>query len=136
MRQFAIAFFAGVLCLPLATAAWAQTQAASVHGRVTDSSGALVPGAQVTLTNVNQGRSWNFQTNEAGEYVFVQIPPGDYALSVEIPGFKKYLREGLMLEVAQIAELDVSLEMGAVTETIEAVAAAPMLETACSTLGS
>ncbi|MCL5745042.1 MAG: TonB-dependent receptor, partial [Acidobacteria bacterium] len=118
-----------------ARSVFAQTQGATLRGVVTDSSAAVVAGASLTLTNVDQSRSWTFQTNTAGEYVFVQIPPGHYALAVEAPGFKKHVREGLTLEVAQVAELNITLEVGAVNETIDVTAQAPLLESASSTLG-
>ena len=122
------------LLLSLAPA-MAQTQTATVRGVVSDRSGAVIPGATVTLTNVDQDRPWSVTTNAVGEYVFVQIPPGNYALSAEARGFKKYHQGGLILQVAQIAELNLALELGAVTETVEVTGQALLLETASSTLG-
>src|SRR5438046_5513273 len=86
-----------------AAVASAQTQTATVRGMVTDHSGALIPSAQVVLTNTEQNRSWKAATNDEGRYVFVQIPPGKYALTVEAQGFKKYQHTSMTLEVAQIA---------------------------------
>ncbi len=126
-------FFAFWL-LTLPVAIFAQTQTATVRGVVTDRSGAVVPQAYVTLTNVDQNRPWKAITNAEGEYVLVQIPPGRYSLSVEMKGFKKYHRAGMILEVAQVALLDVSLEIGATTEIVEVTAQVPLLETANSTL--
>src|SRR5262249_28849629 len=74
-------------------------------------------------------------TGDGGEYVLVQIPPGNYRLTVQAPGFKKYNREGLVLQVAQTIALDVSLELGAVTEAVQVTAEAPLLESANSFLG-
>src|SRR5712692_10283325 len=122
-----------LLLLSIATA-YAQTQTATVHGVITDSSGAVVPNAPVALTNVDQNRSWRASTNSEGEYLFVQIPPGNYALAVEAKGFKKYQRTGLTLEVAQVAALDVSLQVGSVTEVVEVTAEVSLLETVSSTL--
>jgi hypothetical protein len=90
-------------------AGWGQTHTVTVRGIVKDSSGGVVRNAAVSATNVDQGRRWDTRTADAGEYVLVQIPPGNYALSVAAPGFKKYDRTGLVLQVAQTAELDVSL---------------------------
>ncbi|HTM49392.1 MAG TPA: TonB-dependent receptor [Bryobacteraceae bacterium] len=114
---------------------WAQTYTATVRGIVTDASGAVVPGATVTLTNTEQNRPYTFSTNQAGEYALVQVPPGSYTLSVKATGFKSYQRSGLTLEVAQVAAIDVVMEVGAVTEAIDVTAQAPLLETASSTLG-
>jgi len=112
-----------------------QTQTATVRGVVSDRSGAVVPGAAVTLTNTAQNRPWPATTNAVGEYVFVQIPPGPYSLGVEAQGFKRHQQGGLTLEVAQIAELNITLEVGAVAETVEVTGQALLLETASSTLG-
>ncbi len=64
-----------------------------------------------------KNRTWRVSSNAEGIYVFVQIPPGQYALSAEATGFKKYHRTGLTLEVAQVAGLDISLDVGSTTET-------------------
>jgi len=78
-----------LLCLTATSTAWAQTQTASVRGVVQDQSGAVIPGAVLTLTNVDQNRPWTVESSAAGAYVFQQIPPGNYSLSVEAPGFKR-----------------------------------------------
>src|SRR5262249_13800748 len=100
-----------------------------------DPSGAVAPNAVITLTNVDQNRSWRVNTNAEGEYLFVQIPPGNYSLAVIASGFKKYERTRMVLEVAQVSALDVSLDIGTASETIEVRTQAPLLETASSTLG-
>jgi hypothetical protein len=127
-----------VRCLFLATAivglVLAQTQTATLRGTVQDKSGAVVPAAAVTLTNTDQGRSWNSSTNEEGVCIFVQIPPGKYSLAVEANGFKRYQRTALTLEVAQVAALDVMLELGSLSEVVEVNTQVPLLETASSTL--
>ena len=120
----------------VAALAPAQTQTATLRGRVTDNSGAVIPSVQVVLTNIDQGRSWNASTNNEGVYEFVQIPPGKYSLAVEARGFKKYQHTGMTLEVAQVAAMDVSMELGSVTETVEVSTQVALLETASSTLDS
>lgn len=121
------------ICL-LAPALMAQTNA-TVQGVVRDTSGAAVPAAALTLSNTEQRRPWSTESNMAGAYTFQQIPPGNYVLEVEAPDFKKYARTGLRIEVAQTAELDVTLELGAVSETVEVRAETPLLDTAGATLG-
>ncbi|MBL8221802.1 MAG: TonB-dependent receptor, partial [Bryobacterales bacterium] len=127
-----------VRCLFLTTAiagmVLAQTQTATLRGTVQDKSAAVVPAAAVTLTSTDQGRSWKSSTNEEGVYVFVQIPPGKYSLAVEANGFKRYQRTALTLEVAQVAALDVLLELGSLSEVVEVNTQVPLLETASSTL--
>lgn len=125
----------GLLLLASAGAAWTQTFTATVRGVVTDSSGAVVAGAAITLTHVEQNRSVTYTTNQNGEYEFLQAPPGSYTLTAEAAGFKKYERKGMALEVAQVAQIDIRLEVGAVTESVEITAQAPLLEAASSTLG-
>jgi len=117
------------------SAASAQTQTATVRGLVTDNSGSVIVGATVTLTNTDQNRAWVFTTNSAGEYLFLQVLPGNYTLVVEQNGFKRYAQSNLVFQVAQVAEINVVLEVGAVSETIEVYAQAPLLESASSTLG-
>ncbi len=92
-------------------------------------------GAHVTLTNIDQNRSWTATSNVAGAYDIEQVPPGRYSMSVESAGFKRYEQSGLTLQVNQLAEIDVGLQLGSVKETIEVRAEAPPLETASSSLG-
>ncbi|MBM3766151.1 MAG: TonB-dependent receptor [Acidobacteria bacterium] len=118
-----------------ALAMLAQTQTASVRGVVQDATGAVVPNALLTLTNIGQNRPWTATSNDQGAYVFFQIPPGNYKLSVEAKGFKKFNRDGLVLQVAQVAELNVPMEVGSVNESLQITAETPLLDTASSTLG-
>ncbi len=123
-----------VLLLAAFVPVWGQS-GATLTGAVQDSTGAVIPGVTLTLTNVGQGRAWTTETNEAGVYVIQQIPPGNYSLTAEAPGFKKYERPELTLNVAQVAEITVTLEVGDLAETVEVTAETPLLETASSTLG-
>jgi hypothetical protein len=124
-----------VILLAVIPGAFAQTQTATLRGVVTDRSGAVVPGASVVLTNVDQNRPWTVLTNDVGEYVFLQIPPGRYSLAVTQTGFKKYDRTGLELLVATASELNVALDLGEVSESVQVTAQAPLLESVSSTLG-
>ena len=124
-----------VLPIFFCCAAWSQTHTATVRGLVRDGSAAVVENAAVSLANVDQQRHWDARTGETGEYVLLQIPPGNYKLVVEAPGFKKYERHGLILQVAQTAELDVSLDLGGVTDSVQVTEETPLLEPASSFLG-
>ncbi len=126
---------AAVCLIVLASVLTAQTQTATVRGAVTDSSGALVPGAELTLTNMDQNRPYKTTSNNSGEYAFIQIPPGRYSLSVEAKGFKKNQHDLLTLEVAQVLGLDIPLEVGNLAEVVRVTAEAPLLETSSSALG-
>jgi hypothetical protein len=108
---------------------------ATITGLVEDASGAVVAGANLTLTNIEQKRPWSTQSNSVGAYTFQQIPPGRYQLDVEAPGFRKFTRSSLTIQVAQVAAIDVTLEVGLLTEVVEVSAETPLLETASSTLG-
>jgi hypothetical protein len=122
---------AAIACL---TQAFAQTSA-GVNGFVLDSSRAAMPDTQVTIINLETGAKREALTNESGGYQFTLLQPGRYSISVRHQGFKRVSRDGIQLEVNQVARVDFSLELGAVTETIEVQAAAPMLESNTSSVG-
>src|SRR5690349_15572407 len=84
---------------------FAQTSA-GVRGIVTDSSGALVPGAEIVVTNLATGGRRQTLTNETGAYEVPLLPPGRYTIAGRKPGFKQAMREGLELELNQIAQID------------------------------
>ena len=104
-------------------------QTAQITGRVTDATGAVIPGAAITVTNVATGVDRKVASNEAGYYTVPLLPPGEYRLAVQQQGFKPITRSGIILEVDQRAELNFTLEVGALTEQIEVVAAAAQLNT-------
>ncbi len=123
MRVFC--FVAPILFL--ATSLFSQT--AQITGRVTDATGAVIPGAAITVLNVATNVDRKLATNEGGYYNVPLLPPGEYRLTVEQQGFKTIVRSGLVLEVDQRAELNFTLEVGAVAEQIEVIAAAAQLNT-------
>src|SRR5437016_3558242 len=106
----------------------AQTANGIIKGTVFDASKAVVPGAQVTITNPNTNVSSKTQTNEAGIYYVGAVQPGPYTILVEVTGFKKW--EGkIQLQVGQTAVVDVALELGSAESTVEVVGAAPTITT-------
>lgn len=113
----------------------AQATSASISGRVTDPSGASVPDAQVSASNLDTGLKRDTRTNEQGNYSVPLLPPGSYRVTVTKQGFRPISRSGVTLTVDQAARLDFILEVGAVTETVEVVAAAPLLDQDTSALG-
>jgi len=117
----------GLLGLLWTGAALAQT--AQITGRVTDPSGAVIPGASITVANVATGVDRQVTTNEAGYYTVPLLPPGQYRVAVQQQGFKPITRSGIILEVDQRAELNFTLEVGALTEQIEVTAAVAQLNT-------
>ncbi len=121
-----------VLCVFLfsvLTFAQAEIGGASLNGTVTDSSGAAVPNAKVTLTNSQTGLTRTTATNQAGLYNLPQLPVGSYDLTVEAGGFKLSKRTGISLTVGAVATLDVSLEIGATQESVSVTAEVPVVET-------
>src|SRR5579884_4221384 len=106
-----------VLCLITASYAGAQSNG-TIKGVVKDKSGAVLPGASVSLINKATQQSVQTLTTEAGTYTFAFLSPGQYSLSVEMPGFKKSIRDNITVNVAQISEIDPVLEVGEVTSEI------------------
>ncbi len=118
------------------TCAWAQTGTTSVRGVVSDKTGAAIVNAKVTLVNSSQGLKRETTTSGTGEYEIVALPPGTYALSVELTGFRKFEQKNLQLQVNLPATQNVTLEVGATTETIEVSATAVALNTTDASLGN
>jgi hypothetical protein len=115
----------------LSVAAFAQT--ASVTGRITDAGGAIVPDATVTVQSTSSGVTTTAKSNEEGYYSLPALNPGSYDLSVTKTGFTPIKQTGLVLAVQQIARLDFTLQVGALTETVEVNAKAVMLESESAT---
>jgi hypothetical protein len=107
----------------------AQVYSGSMAGVVTDPSGAVVPGAGVTLTDSARGFTYTATTDEMGRYLVRALPPGAYRLTVEMSGFKTHTQDGIVLSVNQNAGMDVQLELGSGSQTIEVQATAAALGT-------
>lgn len=122
--------FAVLVC---ASAAFAQV--ASVTGRVTDLSGAVVPQAAVTAKSVDTGITTSTETTSEGYYTLPGLQPGKYELNVSKQGFAPVRQTGLELVVQQVARVDITLQIGQVAETIEVSAQAPLLESESATMG-
>ncbi|MGH9627744.1 MAG: carboxypeptidase-like regulatory domain-containing protein [Bryobacteraceae bacterium] len=101
---------------------------------MTDGTGASVPGAQVTATNVDTGVARSSVTNDAGNYLITTLFPGRYRVTASAPGFKEMRREELTLAVEQVARLDFTMEIGATRESITVEATAVILDAASNTL--
>src|SRR5437899_5925574 len=107
-----------------------------VTGRVTDPSGAVIPGAAVTLTNVNTNAVRNVVTTEAGAYTIPSVAPGFYRLRTELRGFKAAVSEPFEVQVQQVLRLDMVLQVGQISETIEVAATADLLQAETATVGA
>ncbi len=108
---------------------YAQAVNATLLGTVTDSSGGSVPNAHVTITEVTTSVSHSVQTNGSGNYVYPDLPPGNYEVTVELAGFKKETRKGIVVQVDTTTRVDVQLQPGSVTETVEITGAPALLQT-------
>jgi hypothetical protein len=123
-----------LLVLPLAAVAVASAQQA-ILGIITDSSGAAVPAAVVTVTNVGTNATFRMQANAQGYYTAPSIPVGRYSVTVDAPGFKKTVRSGITIEVEKRAQVDIMLQVGTLSESVEVVGEAPLVDTASATQG-
>ena len=131
---FALASLA-VIGLMAPSDASAQAVSGTILGTVKDTSGAVMPGATVTVTNTGTGFSRSVVTDTNGEYNAPSVPTGTYSVTAEITGFKKVSKTNIHVGVDQRVRIDVGLEIGAMEEVIEIQAETPLLNTASSDLG-
>ena len=124
-----------VLALACAVEIRAQDISASIHGTVTDESGGMVSGAKVTAINTDTGFQRGAVSNSQGTYVLVELPVGRYRVEAEAQGFKKYVQEGISLDVNQQATVAVRLTVGTATQEIQVTSDAPMIESTSTNLG-
>src|SRR5512139_2650655 len=101
------------------TALVAQSTTAEITGKVTDASGASVPGAAITVLNVDTGTKRDTSSNEAGIYSAPALQPGNYRVTVQKEGFRPVSRSGITLTVDQVSRIDFRLEVGGVSETVD-----------------
>lgn len=128
----------GIVAVLTVPSIWAQgvSGSASVAGTVTDTSGAVIPGASVVLLNVERGSEQEVSTNEAGNYAYPDITPGTYSVRVSSDGFQTREVTDLQVQVGQRAAVNVELEVGQVTEVVTVEAAAVLLETESNAIGT
>src|SRR5262245_34438287 len=115
-RLWTIAATIGVLLV--GTNAFGQVATGTILGNVTDASGAAVPGAQVTATNLDTQFSRSTTTDSEGQYALRLLPLGNYKVDVTLSGFKNFSRTGIVLEVGRNARIDATIEPGNVAESI------------------
>src|SRR4029077_6710070 len=119
----------------VATPAWAQTQLGTLFGTVTDTSGAVVPGADVSVENVTTGLKRDGRTDKTGEYQLVGLPTGRYTLRVEKEGFQTEVREGIALSPGAAIEINLALVLGKVSVHVTVEASISRLDTSSSAIG-
>jgi hypothetical protein len=118
-----------------ATAAYAQVTTASIFGTVTDNTGAVVPNAEITVTNVDTNVTRTAKSDSAGQYTVPLLPTGTYRVTISSTGFKKFEQSGIVLDVSRSARVDATLEIGALAETVSVTADAPLVNTSNASIG-
>ena len=138
-NRFVLALvFAACFCLAallLSSPLSAQSTFGSVSGTVSDASGSSVPDVAVTLTNVGTTAKQTITTGGDGSYTFVNVVPGQYLLEADKAGFKHVKREGVVVQVQQGVRIDIGMEVGAVSQTVEVTGETPLLQPNSSSLG-
>lgn len=127
-----IALALGCMYIP---AAQAQETRGSIQGRITDSTGALIPGAAVSATNAGTNVTVKVTSNQEGAYSLLFLMPGVYHVSASATGFKTSRQENVRLPIHERLQVDFTLQLGDVTEQVQVTAEAPLLQTANSNLG-
>ncbi len=131
-RLLSFGLAALLLCIP----AFAQLNLGSIAGTVTDTSGAVIAGATVTVTDVERGVSRTLTTDTAGQYSAPSLTPGSYSVRVEFAGFQTLNRTGISVGVGQAVRVDVAMQPGAQTQTVTVTEAVPLINTTNEVLSS
>jgi hypothetical protein len=116
--------------------AGAQSTGGRIRGTVSDPSGASVAAATVTLLNEATHSAHEMQTSASGEYLFIEVPVGSYEIDVIQTGFKKFVRKGIALDLNEVISVDIALQLGATTESVEVTGAPPVVDTSSTQLGA
>ena len=122
-----VAMLVGTFAVP--STVYAQAVTGTLLGNVTDSSGGAVPGATVTATETQTNSSRTAVSNEAGHYIFSSLRNGTYTVEAELQGFRKVIRQNVRVDVNTTMRVDLSLELGQVTESVTVAADTPLLQT-------
>ena len=120
------------ICVLSVSLCYGQSDRGTITGTVSDASNAVIPGASIVATNSETGAKYETISTETGNYSLTQLPAGVYQISVELPGFKKYLRQGITVLATQTLRIDVGLIVGASGEQINITEDAPLLRTESS----
>ena len=124
------------LLLVLATGLFAQAPVGQVFGVVRDTSGLVVPNVSVIVEEQGTGQRYQTTTNEAGDFLVRALPPGEYSVAAESQGFKKAVRQGITVTALQNVRVDLTLEVGPVSQSVLVTADAPQVDTRSGTVGA
>src|ERR1700680_196407 len=125
MRSLTIAVCSGVLAL----AVFGQNDRGTITGTVADPAGAVVASASIEAKNVDTGIVYPAATSGTGNYTLAQLPTGTYEVTVTVTGFKKFVRQNIVVPVAQTVRVDAALEVGSTNESVTVTEVAPLLKT-------
>jgi len=129
MRRLLVGVFVFSMAVSIC---YGQSDRGTITGTVSDSTNAVIPGANIVVTNTETGAKFETISTETGNYALTQMPAGSYQVSVELPGFKKYVRQGITVLATQTLRIDVSLEVGAAGDEVTVREDAPLLRTESS----
>lgn len=118
-----------VLLVSFAPILSGQAVSGNIIGTVTDASGAAVPGAQVSIANVNTNASYQATTNDSGNYTGANLPAGSYTVTITKPGFQRFVQQNVTVLVSQSARVDALLKIGAASQEVTVTSAPPGIET-------
>jgi len=118
-----------------ASLAFGQSTTATLSGSVKDPSGAVLPGVEVGVSNVQTGQRRGTVTDDSGNYLVPLLPVGEYEISFELPGFQRSVISGIILQIDQRARIDTTLELGEITDQITVQGAAPLVKSKSSEIG-
>ncbi|MGH9538357.1 MAG: carboxypeptidase regulatory-like domain-containing protein, partial [Terriglobales bacterium] len=125
-----------LFCVANCTFLLAQSTGGRILGRVADPSGAVLAGVKVTIVNEATGVSRDAQTNDSGDFAFIEVPVGTYRAEFDLAGFKKNIRRGVLLEVNQVVTLNMVMQLGEAKEVVEVTSEAPLVDTTSTQLGA
>jgi hypothetical protein len=131
-RKFLLIVSMFLIC----TAAFAQRDLGTVTGTITDAQGAAVPNAKLTLTEDATGVSYNIESNGSGSYTRPALKAGTYTITIEAPGFQKSQQKNVLINPGEPTVVNIALQVGSSTQTIEVTASAPLLQTETPALGA
>ena len=121
--------------LALGLLSFAQVERATITGTLTDKNGAIVPGATVHVVEESTNQTQNLTTDSAGEYTAGNLTPGSYTIEAEKEGFTKHINKGFVVQVGQTARLDIVMDVGSVTQSVEVTGAVPVLQSETASVG-
>ena len=130
-----VTLLAGVLLLSLTSPLFAQSTGGRMNGQVEDSTGALLQDATITLTNQATGVSEKTTSDKSGSFSFLQLPVGQYTITVEHAGFRKFMKQDVRLDLNEVLTVPVKMEVGSAQETVTVTTEAPLVDTTSSQLG-